>query len=280
MRNSIVPIFAAVILLGTSAAAQQSADTGQPAAGATSTHVKRMADGHPDLSGIWAYSIDLPGGALQKQSAKGGVEVERVDLSGRHAAKMAVPGALPSTPTPSYKPEDQAKVKNLFDNEAKLDKVFFCGKPGVPRISSPRKIVQLPNEVIFFYEDISGDPYRIIPTDGRPHDPDADPSYYGDSVGHWDGDTLVVDATNFVDDTWFGEGGYFHSTAMRVTERFWKVGDNLAYQVTVEDPNVLTEPWTEPARIIKPSNEPLEESPVCVEDDAKRMHNLDHHGQR
>jgi len=48
----------------------------------------------------------------------------------------------------------------------------------------------------------------------------------------------------------------------------------------VEDPNVLTEPWTEPARIIKPSNERLEESPVCVEDDAKRMHNLDHHGQR
>lgn len=280
MRDSFVSILAAVILLATSAAAQQSADTSQPAASATSTHVKRMADGHPDLSGIWAYSIDLPGGALQKQSANGAVEIEKVDLSGRHPAKMAVPGALPSTPTPSYKPEDQAKVKYLFDNEAKLDKVFFCGKPGVPRISSPRKIVQLPNEVIFFYEDISGDPYRIIPTDGRPHNPDADPSYYGDSVGHWEGDTLVVDATNFVDDTWFGEGGYFHTTAMRVIERFWKVGDNLAYQVTVDDPNVLTEPWTEPARIIKPSNEPLEESPVCLEDDAKRMHNLDHHGQR
>ncbi len=280
MRHSFIAIFAAVILLATSAAAQQSADANQQAAGATSTQAKRMADGHPDLSGIWAYSIDLPGGALQKESAKGAVEIERVDLSGRHAAKMAVPGALASTPTPSYKPEYQAKVKNLFDNEAKVDGVFFCGKPGVPRISSPRKIVQLPNEVIFFYEDISGDPYRIIPTDGRPHNADADPSYYGDSIGHWDGDTLVVDATNFVDDTWFGEGGYFHTTAMHVTERFWKVGDNLAYQVTVDDPNVLTEPWTEPARIIKPSNEPLEESPVCVEDDAKRMHNLDHHGQR
>ncbi|HEY6904351.1 MAG TPA: hypothetical protein VI216_08590, partial [Candidatus Acidoferrales bacterium] len=170
MRNSIVPIFAAVILLATSAAARQSADKSQAAASATSTHVKRMPDGHPDLSGIWAYSIDLPGGALQKQSANGAVQIEKVDLSGRHPARMAVPGALPSTPTPSYKPEYQAKVKYLFDNEAKLDKVFFCGKPGVPRISSPRKIVQLPNEVIFLYEDISGDPYRIIPTDGRPHD--------------------------------------------------------------------------------------------------------------
>jgi len=280
MRNSFVPIFAAMILLATSAAAQQSADTNRQSAGATSTQTNRTADGHPDLSGIWAYSIDLPGGALQKESANGSVEIEKVDLSGRHAAKIAVPGALPSTPAPSYKTEYQAKVKYLFDNEAKVDGVFFCGKPGVPRISSPRKIVQLPSEVIFFYEDISGDPYRIIPTDGRPHNPDADPSYYGDSIGHWDGDTLVVDATNFVDDTWFGEGGYFHTTAMHVTERFWKAGDNLAYQVTVEDPNVLTEPWTEPARIIKPSTERLEESPVCVEDDAKRMHNLDHHGQR
>jgi hypothetical protein len=273
-------IFAAVILLATSAAAQQSSDTSQQTAGATSTQMKHKSDGHPDLSGIWSYSIDLPGGALQKESANGSVEIERVDLSGRHPAKVAVPGALPSTPAPSYKPEYQAKVKYLFDNEAKLDGVFFCGKPGVPRISSPRKIVQSPNEVIFFYEDISGDPYRIIPTDGRPHNPNADPSYYGDSIGHWEGDALVVDATNFVDDTWFGEGGYFHTTAMHVVERFWKVGDNLAYQVTVEDPNVLTAPWTEPARLIKPSNEPLEESPVCVEDDAKRMHNLDHHGQR
>ncbi|HXU18994.1 MAG TPA: hypothetical protein VN788_00265, partial [Verrucomicrobiae bacterium] len=168
MRNSFVPIFAAMILLATSAAAQQSADTNRQSASATSTQTNRTADGHPDLSGIWAYSIDLPGGALQKESANGSVEIEKVDLSGRHAAKIAVPGALPSTPAPSYKPEYQAKVKYLFDNEAKVDEVFFCGKPGVPRISSPRKIVQLPNEVIFFYEDISGDPYRIIPTDGRP----------------------------------------------------------------------------------------------------------------
>jgi hypothetical protein len=280
MRHSLVPVFAAVILLAASAAAQQNAASSQQSTSAASASIKRMADRHPDLSGIWAYSIDLPGGALQKKAANGSVEVEKVDLSGRRPARVPVTGALPSTPAPSYKPEFQEKVKYLFDNEAKLDKVFFCGKPGVPRISSPRKIVQLPGEVIFFYEDISGDPYRIIPTDGRPHSADADPSYYGDSIGHWDGDTLVVDSNNFVDDTWFGEGGYFHTTAMHVVERFWKVGDDLAYQITVDDPNVLTAPWTEPARIIKPSDEPLEESPVCLEDDAKRMHNLDHHGQR
>jgi hypothetical protein len=85
---------------------------------------------------------------------------------------------------------------------------------------------------------------------------------------------------NFVEDTWFGEDGYFHSDAMHVTERFWKNGANLVYQVTVEDPKVLAAPWTLTPRVIKPSTEPLEESPKCTEADAKLLVNDDHHGQR
>jgi hypothetical protein len=83
-----------------------------------------------------------------------------------------------------------------------------------------------------------------------------------------------------VDDTWFGEGGYFHTEAMHVTERFWRDGANLVYQVTVADPKVLSAPWTEPPRVVKPSTEPLEESPKCVESDASKLINNDHHGQR
>jgi hypothetical protein len=271
MRHTLALVMIATVL-AIPASAQQSAN-------ASATKAVRTLDGHPDLSGIWQYSIDLPGVALKKE-VNGTTEIKKIDLSGRRPAKVPVPGALPFTASPSYKPEFQAKVKYLDDNEAKLDKVFFCGKPGVPRIGSPRQIVQLPNEMIFLYEDISGDPYRIIRMDGSSHRADADPTYYGDSVGHWEGDTLVVDSTNFVDDTWFGENGYFHSPSMHVTERFWKVGDNLAYQVTVDDANVLTQPWTEAPRIVKPSNEPLQESPACIEDDAHRMLNLDHHGQR
>jgi|ERR1019366_1567297 hypothetical protein len=233
---------------------------------------------HPDLSGIWAYAIDLPPVALKKV-VKGTVTVQKVNL-GATVAQTPIRGALPSTPAPSYKPELQAKVKNLFDNESKTDQVFYCGKPGIPRIGPPRKIVQTAKEVIFFYEDISGDPYRIIPIDGRPHRADADPTYYGDSVGHWEGDKLVVDVNKFVEDTWFGENGYFHSDEMHVTERLWKDGQNLIYQVTVDDPKVLTAPWTEAPKIVKPSTEPLEESPRCVEADANRLVNSDHHGQR
>jgi hypothetical protein len=178
------------------------------------------------------------------------------------------------------KPTWQAKVEELYENQTKTDGTFACGRPGVPRLGPPRKIVQLPNELIFLYEEMSGDVYRIIPTDGRKHNPDADPSYNGDAVGRWEGNILVVESVNFVGDTWFGELGYFHSDAMKVTERLWKQGDNLAYQVIVDDPQVLARPWVNPPRLIKPSTEPLLETPDCVEDDSHRLQNNDHHTQR
>jgi hypothetical protein len=233
----------------------------------------------PDLSGVWSYAIDRAPAALKKE-VNGVVTIQKVDQSARYADTSKVPGVLASTPRPSYKPEHQAKVKDLFDHQSKTDAVFYCGKPGLPRIGPPRKIVQLPTETIFLYEDISGDPYRIIPTGGRPHRPYANPSHYGDSVGRWEGDVFVVDVRNFVDDTWFGEDGYFHSAEMRVTERFWKVGDNLLWQATVEDPVVLSAPWVMPARLLRPSTDALEESPKCVESDGPRLLNDDHHLQR
>jgi hypothetical protein len=268
--NSLCVAIAAVLLpiVGTAQ------PTAKPANGA-----KQTADGHPDLSGVWQFAIDLPPGALKKE-ANGAVSFKSFDPSARRPAPTAVPGALPFTAKPTYKPEYLAKVKDLEEHESKTDEVFYCGKPGVPRIGSPRKIVQLPNEIIFFYEDISGDPYRIIPTDGRPHRAGANPSYYGDSVARWEGDKLIVDVTNFVDSSWFGEDGYMHSDAMHVTERLWRNGENLVYQVTVDDPKVLTAPWTEAPRVIKPSNDPLEESPRCVESDAGKLTNNDHHQQR
>jgi len=178
---------------------------------------EKASDHHPDLSGIWTFAIDLPPVALKEQQADGKVVIKQIDASAARPAAVPVPGALPFTAEPSYKPEFQAKVKYLIDNESKTDQVFYCSRPGIPRIGPPRKIVQLPSEMIFLYEDISGDPYRIIPTDGRAHRVNGNPSYYGDSVAHWEGGTLVVDVTNFVEDTWFGENGYFHTTAMHVT---------------------------------------------------------------
>ncbi len=233
---------------------------------------------HPDFSGIWQYSVALPVGGV-KQVVKGKAVGAAPDASGRNPAKGAVTGALASTPAPSYKPEMLAKVKETDANQSRTDGTFYCGKPGVPRIGPPRKIVQSAKELLFFYEDMSGDQYRIIPMNGK-HDSDADPSFNGDSIARWEGNTLAVESVNFVTDTWFGENGYIHSDAMKVTERFWKQGENLAYQVTVDDPKVLTAPWVMAARIIRPSDEPLSESATCVEDDAHRLKNNDHHLQR
>ena len=269
MRNGVIYAAMAAVVVSGLAFGQTSQKVAAP----------RAAGGHPDLSGVWLYSVDLPPSSLKREEA-GKVSVKGIDSSGRRAPAKPVAGALPFAAAPSYKPEFQAKVKDLFDHESKTDPVFYCGKPGIPRIGTPRKIVQLPNETIFLYEDMSGDTYRVIPTDGRPHRADANPSHYGDSVGRWEGNVFVVDVTNFVDDTWFGEGGYFHSDAMHVTERFWRDGENLVYQATVEDPKVLAGPWTMAPRVVKPSTEPLEESPKCVESDAHLLINNDHHGQR
>ncbi len=242
---------------------------------------------HPDLSGVWAYAVDQPGGGI-KQVIDGEVKVEIADRSGRLPAREEVPGSRAFQAKPSYKPELLAKVKELDAKQSRTDGVFACGRPGVPRLGPPRKIVQSAKETIFLYEDMSGDTWRIIPTDGptdgptggRQHDPDLDPSYNGDAIGWWDGDQFVVESVNFVEDTWFGELGYFHSDQMKVIERLWLDDGELAYQVTVDDPGVLSEPWTMAPRLIKSSDMALQESPVCVDFDGPRLKNDDHHGQR
>jgi hypothetical protein len=238
------------------------------------------SDKRPDLSGTWSTFPGVNAGAGLRRETAGTQELRTLDAAAMRGVRQQVPGAKPSTDVPSYKPEFQAKVRDLEARQSRTDPVFYCGKPGVPRVGPPRRIIQLPNEVVFFYEDMSGDPYRIIPTDGRPHRADANPSYYGDSVGHWEGNTLVIDVRNFVEDSWFGEKGYFHTDAMRVTERLWRQGENLVWQATVEDPNVLTAPWTMAPRMIRPSTQPLEESPPCREQDGALLRNDDHHDQR
>src|SRR5215813_10208751 len=259
MTNRILALIACAVLIQVVVSAQQAR--------------------HPDLSGVWSYAIDRAPAALKKE-VNGQVTLQKIDQSARHGDASKVKGVQPSTPRPTYKPEHLAKVKDLADHESRTDPVFYCGKPGVPRIGPPRKIVQLQKETIFFYEDISGDPYRVIPTDGRPHRANANPSHYGDSVGKWEGNVFVVEVRNFVEDTWIGEDGYLHSPDMRVIERLWKDGETLVWQATVEDPAVLTTPWVMPPRVIKPSTEPLEESFKCVETDGSKLLNNDHHGQR
>ena len=114
------------------------------------------------------------------------------------------------------------------------------------------QIVQTPKLVVMLTETYHS--FRIIPTDGRKHRDEVPPSYRGDSVGHWEGDTLVVDETNFADTNWmFAEGNAsFHSDALHIVERYRRVDANtIEVEARVEDPKVLTGPWTVPRQTLQ-----------------------------
>ena len=163
---------------------------------------------------------------------------------------------------PIYKPEYWDKVQELDMWTNKNDPVMTCQPLGVPREGPPRRIMQTDKDVVFFYQggDAGGGygEYRIIPTDNRKHDPKKaiEATYLGYTVGRWEGDTLVLDAISFVDSTWLGRGGLFHSELMHVVERFKRQGDVILYDVTVEDPGVLVEPWVLPTRVLRRNRNP------------------------
>jgi len=97
---------------------------------------------------------------------------------------------------------------------------------------------------------------RVVRLDGT-HPVALPPSLQGDSIGRWEGDTLVLDSIGFTDETWLGRGGKFHSDQMRVIEKFTRAGNQVLYEVTVEDPEVLVQPWVMPARTLRISNNPV-----------------------
>jgi len=240
----------------------------------------RLPDGHPDLNGTWdnGSGIDF----VQPQKSADG----SVCITGCQATPAAA-SAPPSTSAarqaaaaanmPHYKPQFLAKVKDLDKRQVDADPVLRCKNPGLPRIGPPDKIVQQAKQIVFLYDDVSGAFWRIIPMDGRPHRTDVDPSYLGDSVGHWEGDTLVVEANQFNDDSWLTDNGAFHTDDLRVTERLHRVGDIIEYQAVVEDPKVLAEPWKPRARILKLAQNELVEPTPCVDQDLKHLVDDSHH---
>ena len=160
---------------------------------------------------------------------------------------------------PPYKPEYMAKVKAIGDamygDASPLDPQYDCKPYGVPRGSLrgaggyAMQIVQNAQVIAFLYEDRPGPYFRIIYMDGRGHPEDFDPSYVGHSIGHWEGDTLVVDVVGLNDETWLGSGtvgpklAMMHSDKLHVVERWTRTGNVITYEATVDDPVMFTKPW-------------------------------------
>src|SRR4029077_7618350 len=95
--------------------------------------------------------------------------------------------------------------------------------------------------------------FRDIPTHGRQRDPRTQrpATYYGNSIGTWQGDTLVIGSIDFVDSTWLGRGGLLHSSSMHIIEKLTRTGNELKYEMTIEDPEMFVEPFVMPTRILR-----------------------------
>jgi hypothetical protein len=215
-------------------------DAAKPAA-PTKPPIPRTADGKPDMSGIWQ------GGGAGGLAFAIGSDNAKAARPGDTAVAAAPAAPQVSRARPPYQDWMLSKLKEIRDRRNIDDPSARCLLVGVPRITNmplPIKIIQTPGEITFLYETFHA--FRVIPTDGRKHPDDIDPSFLGDSVAHWEGDTLVVDVIGFNDKTWLGVGGAsLHTDALHVIERYTRVDyDTITYEVTIDDPKAFTKTWS------------------------------------
>ena len=200
--------------------------------------VPRLADGHPDLGngkGSWAPRIvdDIAGnGGGEKDERTRAAQVKMVDQ------RVDVP----------FQPWARNVYQQREATLSKEDPEGYCLPPGIPRMMNtpfPMQIYQLPDRIMQVYEG-GAHMWRIIYMDGREH-PKGDklnPTYLGHSVGHWEGDTLVVDVVGFNDRTWLDAAGHPHTEQLHVIERYTRLDTNtLHYEATIDDPGAYTKPW-------------------------------------
>jgi len=218
----------------------------------TPAPVPRMADGHPDLSGVWWQGKDVGGRVAQPAGGKGGAPGGG---AGKGAPKGGGRGPAPVTFSSLYQPTALAKAKTLSDKDDPalgcVNTAFGTLNVSLFDVGAVGQIVQTPKFLVMLTETYNS--FQIIPTDGRRHRDDVPPSNRGDAVGHWDGDTLVVDKNNFTDTSWISAEGRvsFHSDALHIVERYHRVdAKTLEIEATLEDPKVLTGPWVVPKQTL------------------------------
>lgn len=229
-----------------------------PVAGQAPTYrAPRTSDGKPDLSGIW-QALNTANWDLQDHPArKGDVLVLGAAFSVPGGAGVVEGNEIP------YKPEALAKKKENAQKWLTDDPEIKCYLPGVPRanyLPYPFQIIQPPQpaDILFTYEFASAT--RIIRMNSKETSPAE--SWMGWAHGRWEGETLVVEVTDFNDQTWFDRAGNYHSDALHVTERYTaRSSEILDYEATIDDPNVFTRPW----KIRMPLYRRVEQNPRLTE---------------
>ncbi len=200
--------------------------------------IPRTADGKPDFSGIW-QAIGSSHYDIEPHSADFGPMFEL-------GAIGAIPGGLGIVEGGEIPYTAEARQQQMENkaNWLELDPVVKCYMPGIPRanyLPFPFQIIQSPEHIVYAYEFASAS--RIVYVD----QPDFEfpiYSWMGHSLAHFEGDTLVIEVTGQVGDTWFDHAGNHHTEDLKVTERYTHMGENVVmYEATLEDPNIYTEPW-------------------------------------
>ena len=221
------------------------------AAQSSNPEIARLADGKPDLNGIW-QALGSAHYDLERHMARASMQLRE----GPHGPLADVPllrlGAVGAVPAGMgvveggkipYKPEAAAKREENRKHWLERDPEVKCYMPGVPRATYmpfPFQIFHNENTVFIVYE-FAGANREIYFEDVGPAETD---SWMGQSVGRWEGDTLVVEVSGLSDQTWLDRSGTHHSYKMRVVERYTPIGPNhLQYEATIEDPEVFTRPW-------------------------------------
>jgi hypothetical protein len=225
-------------------------------AGQAASPGARTADGKPNFSGIW-QALNEANWDLQAHEARPGAVTQQGVYPYAYAQVPAAPvlalGAAGGVPASlgvvegdgqiPYAPDAAAIKKENAEHWIDRDPELKCYLPGIPRamyMPYPFQIVQSTNKINMAYAFTST--ARTIHLDQVEGPPDD--TYMGHSVGRWEGDTLVVDVTNFNGKNWFDRAGNFHSDALHLVERFTPITpDAMRYEVTIEDPKVFTRPW-------------------------------------
>jgi hypothetical protein len=255
LRTSLLTI---LVSLGSLAVQSAVAQTAPPSATASIAPAPRMPDGHPDLSGVW-----WPGSDLRVPPLDAAPPAPRPANAAPPAPAPRSANGGPAGPPARrtsfaslYQPWAMEKARTLGDKDDPalrcVPVAFGTVNVSLYGLGFVGQIVQTPSLVVMLTETYHS--FKIIPTDGRKHRDDVPPSFRGDSVGRWEGDTLVVDSTNFADTNWMSAEGNvsFHSDALHTVERYHRVDRNtLEVEATVEDPKVLTGPWTVPKQTLR-----------------------------
>ncbi len=210
----------------------------------------RLADGHPDLNGIW-QTINEANYDIQMHVARPALALREGPYGPVPDTPVLALGAVGAVPPGvgvvdgeiPYRPEALTTKRENQENWLSRDPEIKCYLPGVPRATYmpyPFQILQSSGQLLIAYE------YTGAVRDIHLKDPGPAPvdSWMGQSVARWDGDTLVVDVTGMNDQTWFDRSGNFHSDALHVVERYTRSSaDVILYEATIEDPTVFTRPW-------------------------------------